>query len=286
MPGTEERSVASATVTPTSGQLAVGATLQLSANAFDDQGSEIYGPDLTWSSSNPSIATVNSSGVVTGLGSGTAAIVVNATAGGGGGGTGIASATITVLSACGASNDPNIALFGAVVDSTAACTPSDADVALYSPQCLTGNVIACIARHVAARVSAQAACALNQTDTCMAWLNKLLAGDTSAVHLSEDQFASIIVFTTNATLSADTPSPVDPVTNTTYASAKKWNWSGTPWGYSIGTATVYYNADGTPAAFYDIYDFTPTAGQRPFIAAVQANINNVVNGKSFVVHYP
>lgn len=87
----------SVAVTPITSTLPVGGVEQLSAVAFDDQGTSIIGAAISWNSSNPSIATVDGDGTVHGVASGattitasaasasaTAAVVI--TSGGGGGG--------------------------------------------------------------------------------------------------------------------------------------------------------------------------------------------------------
>lgn len=62
--------VASVSVTPATASIAVSATRQLTASALPSGAS----PDVTWSSSAPSIATVNASGLVTGVAAGSAVI--------------------------------------------------------------------------------------------------------------------------------------------------------------------------------------------------------------------
>lgn len=62
--------VASVSVTPTTASIAVSATRQLTASALPSGASQ----DVTWSSSAPSIATVNASGLVTGVAAGSAVI--------------------------------------------------------------------------------------------------------------------------------------------------------------------------------------------------------------------
>lgn len=59
--------VATVTVTPGTAALGVGRTAQLTARAFDASGTEITGRTATWSSANETVATVNASGVVTGV---------------------------------------------------------------------------------------------------------------------------------------------------------------------------------------------------------------------------
>lgn len=62
--------VASVAVAPTTASIAVGATRQLTASALPAEA----GQNVTWSSSAPSVATVSSTGLVTGIAAGTATI--------------------------------------------------------------------------------------------------------------------------------------------------------------------------------------------------------------------
>jgi uncharacterized protein YjdB len=57
-------------VTPLTGSVTVGQTLQISASAKDAGGNSLTGRTIAWSSSNASLATVSSSGLVTGVGAG------------------------------------------------------------------------------------------------------------------------------------------------------------------------------------------------------------------------
>jgi hypothetical protein len=67
--------VVSVTVTPASATLpAIGATVQLSARATDDVGNVVTGRTVTWSSSASGVASVDATGLVTGVSLGTAAI--------------------------------------------------------------------------------------------------------------------------------------------------------------------------------------------------------------------
>lgn len=66
--------VASVTVTPTNDTVAIGSTAALSATTRDASGHVLTGRTVTWTSSAPSVATVSSSGVVTGVTTGTATI--------------------------------------------------------------------------------------------------------------------------------------------------------------------------------------------------------------------
>lgn len=82
--------VASVAVSPTTTQLTVGGSAQLTATARDASGNVITGRPVTWSSSDASIATVSNTGLASALAAGTAQLT--ATIGGAHG-----SATLTVI---------------------------------------------------------------------------------------------------------------------------------------------------------------------------------------------
>jgi beta-glucanase (GH16 family) len=63
-------------LTPTTATLDIGKTTQISASTLDQNGSA-FSTTLTWSSSNTSVATVNSSGLVTAVSAGTANITAS-----------------------------------------------------------------------------------------------------------------------------------------------------------------------------------------------------------------
>ncbi len=67
----------SITVTPSSTSVAVGSTTSLTATCRDQSNNTMTCPTLTWISNNTSKATVNSSGVVTGVATGTAGITAS-----------------------------------------------------------------------------------------------------------------------------------------------------------------------------------------------------------------
>jgi uncharacterized protein YjdB len=62
------------TVSPATATLAAGRTLQLTARAVDSAGNVLAGRELEWRTDQPSIATVNEQGVVTGITAGRASI--------------------------------------------------------------------------------------------------------------------------------------------------------------------------------------------------------------------
>jgi len=83
--------VASVTVTPADTSIIVGTTAQLVSTLKDAGGNVLTGRTVTWSSSNASIASVNTTGTVTGVVASTAAVTITATSEGKNG-----TATVTV----------------------------------------------------------------------------------------------------------------------------------------------------------------------------------------------
>src|SRR5205814_10611845 len=83
--------VSSVTVTPASANVPVGQTVQLTATPKDANGNPLTGRMVTWSSSNNSVASVTSSGLVSGGAAGSATITATSE-----GQSGTASITVTV----------------------------------------------------------------------------------------------------------------------------------------------------------------------------------------------
>ena len=75
---TVSQGLSSITVSPSSASVVAGATTPLVATARDANGSTISGVTFSWTSSNNNVATVNSSGVVTGVTQGSATITASA----------------------------------------------------------------------------------------------------------------------------------------------------------------------------------------------------------------
>jgi uncharacterized protein YjdB len=111
--------VATVAISPAAASLAVGATQQLTATAKDASGTTISGKTFTWASSNTAVATVNSSGLVTGRAGGTATITASVD-----GKNGTASITVTAAA-------PTVA--------TVSVTPASASVAVGATQQLTAT---------------------------------------------------------------------------------------------------------------------------------------------------
>ena len=89
-PAPEPARPTTVTVSPAKAPLALGATVQLMAEVRDQNAGVMAGATVTWSSSDTSVATVNASGLVTGVGVGAATITASA-------GSGQGTAEITVM---------------------------------------------------------------------------------------------------------------------------------------------------------------------------------------------
>lgn len=72
------RTVATVTVSPSSPSIAVGAAQQFTATAKDSGGNTINGVTFTWASSATGVATINSSGLATGVSAGRSQITASA----------------------------------------------------------------------------------------------------------------------------------------------------------------------------------------------------------------
>jgi plastocyanin len=108
------------TISAASSSVAVSGTLQFTASPKDQNGGAIAAT-LTWNSSVPAIATISSSGLVTGVSAGTTNITVSATSGGVTKGS-----APTVVTVTGASY-PNNATVNATLGLT--FSPSSVDIA-------------------------------------------------------------------------------------------------------------------------------------------------------------
>ena len=72
------QSASSVTVTPAEATIGPGDTLRLAAEAFDANGNAVAGVEFSWSSSDPSVATVDGAGLVRGIAEGTTTIAAAA----------------------------------------------------------------------------------------------------------------------------------------------------------------------------------------------------------------
>lgn len=76
--GSSGPTIASITISPSSASIAVGATQTFTATALDASGHTVSGVTFTWASSNTAAATINSSGVASGVSGGSTTITASA----------------------------------------------------------------------------------------------------------------------------------------------------------------------------------------------------------------
>lgn len=70
--------VATVAVTPATSNIPIGGEVQLQASTLDANGGTLTGRQITWTSSDATIATVSTSGVVTGVAEGIATVTAAA----------------------------------------------------------------------------------------------------------------------------------------------------------------------------------------------------------------
>ena len=115
--------VASVTVTPASASVLVGGTAQLTATPKDASGNPLAGRVVTWQSGNTGIATVNSTGLVTGVAQGSATVTATSEGQSGTSAITVTTSTAPVASVTVAPASTDV-FVGAVAQLTA--TPKDA----------------------------------------------------------------------------------------------------------------------------------------------------------------
>jgi len=115
--------VASVSVSPASASVAVGQTVQLTATPKDAGGNPLSGRVVTWASSNTAVATVNASGLVSGVAAGTATIMATSEGVSGSGAVTVTTVvtnpgTVTDLAVVGVSDSALTLAFTEVNDGT------------------------------------------------------------------------------------------------------------------------------------------------------------------------
>ncbi|MEP6766672.1 MAG: Ig-like domain-containing protein [Gemmatimonadaceae bacterium] len=113
--------VATVAVGPPTASILVGATTQLTAQPLSSSGGALTGRTITWTSGAPSVASVSSTGLVTGVGAGVALIVAIVD---GASGSSMVTVGSPAISSIGVSASPSLIVVGATAQVTA--TPRDA----------------------------------------------------------------------------------------------------------------------------------------------------------------
>ncbi len=123
--------VTTVVVSPATASIAVGRTMQLSATPQDVGGNPLSGRVVTWASTNPGVAAVNSSGLVSGVAAGAATVTAACE-----GQSGTAAITVTVVPVASVAVSPASASVTVGQTAQLAATPQDAN---GNP--LTGRVV-------------------------------------------------------------------------------------------------------------------------------------------------
>ncbi len=113
--------VASVTVSPAAPSVQVGQTIQLTATPQDAIGNALSGRVVTWATSNAAVATVNPSGLLTGVGTGSAAITATSE-----GQSGTAIATVSIVPVASVTVSPATATVQIGQTAQLTATPRDA----------------------------------------------------------------------------------------------------------------------------------------------------------------
>jgi hypothetical protein len=203
-----------------------------------------------------------------------------------------ATASLTVAAECGSSSDPNAALVAEDQLPVDACAPSPDDLAAFGAPCRsTTDYPLCVKIMAGAKADGHAVCLISQqSDECVAWLDKLLRGDTSDVRLSTAQWQSILADTIGKTKVDSFVNFRNPDNGIVYPVARVWNWAGEGDGsykYVLGRATIYYDSSGNPVALHDDYNFHSDSDDTPGAKKYLKDwIDDATDGKSFRVHWP
>ena len=242
--------VASVTVSPASGSLYVGQTVQLTATPKDSAGNPLTGRVIAWSSDNTTVATVGAAGLVTGKGAGSATIT--ATTAGKSGTSAISVANVTIASVT--VSPASTSLFvGQTVQLTA--TPKDS-----AGNPLTGQTITWSSDNIpVATVSASGL--VTGTTAGTATIRAATGGKsgTSSIAVAIVPIASVAVSPASATVQTGSTVPLaatpkDSAGNALTGRTVSWassnltvatvNSSGLVSGVALGTATITATSGG------------------------------------------
>src|SRR6185437_1360481 len=242
--------VASVTVSPASPTVTAGQTVQLTATPKDANGNPLTGRTITWSSSNTSVATVSSSGLVSGVVAGSATITATSE-----GQSGTAAITVTNVSVASVTVSPATAsvVAGQTVQLTA--TPKDAN-----GTALTGRVVTWSSSNTAvASVNASGLVTGGAAGSATITATSEGKTGTAAITVTSVPVASVTVTPASASVAAGqtvqlTATPKDANGNPLTGRVVTWsssntsvatvNGSGLVSGVVAGTATITATSEG------------------------------------------
>ena len=178
--------VASVAVSPVAAGLTVGATTQLTATPEDSTGTALTGRAVTWATSNPAVATVSASGLVTGVVAGSATITATSE-----GQSGTSALTVTNVPVASVTLSPAAATVTVGTTTQLTATPKDA------------NGTALGGRAVTWATSNAAAAAVSASGV----VTGVAAGSATITATSEGQSGTSAITVTNVPVASVTVSP-------------------------------------------------------------------------------
>src|SRR5207245_56151 len=242
--------VASVTVSPGSASMQVSQTVQLTATPKDANGNPLPGRAVSWTSSNTSVATVDGSGLVTGVVAGTATITATSE-----GQSGTASVTVSNVPVASVTVTPASASVneGKTVQLTA--TPKDAN---GNP--LTGRTVSWVSGNTAiATVSSSGLVTGKVAGTATITATSEGQSGTSAITVVHVPVASVSVAPASASVQAGSAiqlaaTPKDANGNPLSGRTVSWSSSNTSvatvsssglvTGVTVGSATITATSEG------------------------------------------
>ncbi len=260
--------VASVSVSPVSASAQVGQTVQLSAITKDSTGGVLTGRVVSWSSSNPSVASVSSSGLVTGIAVGSATVA--ATSEGQSGTAAIAVTTVPVASVAVTPASAGIQV-GQTVQLTA--TPKDGSGSPLSGRTMTWAS----SNSLVATVSGSGLVTATAVGSAIITATSEGQSGTSSITVTNVPVASVAVTPASATIQVGqtvqlVASPKDANGNALSGRTVTWSSSNTSvatvsgsglvTGVIAGSATITATSEGqSGAAAITVTSAPPTGGE-------------------------
>src|SRR5216683_58126 len=246
--------VATVAVTPAAASTTVGQAVQLTATPRDSTGAPLSGRTVTWASSNPGVATVNVSGLVTGAAAGSATITATSETK-----SGTSAITITVVPVASVAVSPASASVSAGQAVQLAATPRDTNGITLSGRVVTWTTSNAAVATVngTGLVTALAAGAAIITAACES------ANGTAAITSTNVPVASVTVSPPTATVTVGqtvqlTATPRDASGNPLSGRVITWasssptvatvNSGGLVTAPAVGTATITATSEGQSGA--------------------------------------
>lgn len=248
----------SLTVNPRNATVGVGATVQYTATLRDVNGAIVTGKPITWTSSNTAIATINSTGVATGVSPGTVTITATSE-----GATGTAALTVSSAAVSTISVAPQVSTIGVGAAETLTATVQDG----------SGNVLP--NRIVTWQTSNSAIATVSSTGNNTAQVSGVTPGTVTITATSEGKSGNATVTVTNTGSGSISVSP--PSVSTSTGNSVQLTTTVRDAGGNAVSATVSYSSNNTAVATVS------SSGVVTAVAPGSATITVSANGESTTV---